>query len=95
MVISSIGKQQKGDQCNDTKMGKVCKICDRKFFMWSTYNMYQDQMENQQTALLENQVYATQIKVELQNEKLLNKQMQEEYKEKEDQFCKNKIDYTQ
>ena len=51
-------------------------------------------MESQQKALLENQVYATQIKVELQNEKLMNKQMQEEYKQKEDQFCKNKIEYT-
>jgi len=65
MVISSIGKSKKGDQCNDSKMGKVCKICDRKFFTWSSYKMYQDQMENQQTALLEKNVYATQIKVEL------------------------------
>ena len=41
MMISPIGKNQKGDTSpGDVKMGKVCKICDRKFFMWSTYNMY-------------------------------------------------------
>ena len=47
-MVSPIGKPSKGGECSpgDAKMGKVCKICDRKFFMWSTYNMYQQQMEN-------------------------------------------------
>ena len=45
-IISPIGKQKNDQNTSDVKMGKVCKICDRKFFMWSTYNMYQEQMEN-------------------------------------------------
>jgi len=27
--------------------GKVCKICDRKFFVWATFSKYQDAMDEQ------------------------------------------------
>ena len=37
------------------KKGLVCKICDRKFFMFATFSQYREKMEAQQEILSENE----------------------------------------
>ena len=45
-------------QNSNGRKGLVCKICDRKFFMFATFSEYRGKMEAQQKLLNENELIA-------------------------------------